>query len=258
MRIIDLLFRRVESRPLPEPHGPVVLPPEDEEQEEEGGLLGYAEGQTFMIEYRDAKGALSRRRITVIDIRRGTSGVPCLVARCHERKAMRMFRVDRIASCIDYDGQVFDDVPAFLQEMLGMAPQAARAREAAGSRWPRVREIIAPDAVLLSAMCAADGTISAAEAEQATVYLARVAERALADMLSPDEIGSVETYLRRLRPGYDAIARAIDRLRGRGRDDILALLRAAVSIMDADGRRHPEEIALVNTIAEELTGVTVV
>src|SRR5690606_19646165 len=105
----------VDSRPLGPPPVAPSLPNEDVDEPGKQSL-GFAEGQSFAIEYVDAAGRPSSRRITVYDIQMTSSGVPCLYARCHERGAMRSFRVDRIKYCIDYDGEVFDDVPAFLHE----------------------------------------------------------------------------------------------------------------------------------------------
>src|SRR5438309_25609 len=60
------------------------------------GTIEHAEGQSFVLYYKDADGNLSIRSVSVWGIRHTDSGVPVLVAKCHLRKATRYFRVDRI------------------------------------------------------------------------------------------------------------------------------------------------------------------
>lgn len=255
--IVRELATRVESRPLPEVFRPVVLPADDE-PDHDGEVLGYAEGQTFMIEYRDAKGATSRRRITVFDIISGSAGIPALRARCHERKATRQFRVDRIVCCIDYSGEIHDDVASFLHENFGMGSASASAREddATASMWPRVLEVIRDDAILLSAMAKADGSFSDAELHTIVDYLSGRVERSV-KFLTPREVEAIRAYVRRLRPGAESLSRSVNNIIQQGSSRIEEILRAKVRVMDADGRRHPQEVELLNRIANEFIGVHV-
>lgn len=244
----------VGSRPVHAPPAEIELPPEDTD-EGAGGYLGDAEGQSFMIEYVDARGQRSRRRITVWSIVGGKDGVPCLFARCHERNANRTFRIDRIACCIDYGGEVFDDVPAFLAENFGMSAGLARSQAgAAETRWADIRNRIWADAVLLSAMCRADMTVRSVEVEAATAHLSAVAERQGA-MLADGEIEAIARYTARLRPGIEAVSRALAQVSSRQPDDIRRTLLAAVRVMDCDGQRHPAEANLLNALSHELLGI---
>ncbi|MEM7727851.1 MAG: hypothetical protein AAF311_01105, partial [Pseudomonadota bacterium] len=99
------------------------LSPSDDEPEADISppndlTYGHAEGQTFGIVYEDAKGNLTERYITVWSIKPGPH---CLIlnARCNLRERMRTFRVDRIDSVFDYDGEVYDVYP-FLEETFGI------------------------------------------------------------------------------------------------------------------------------------------
>lgn len=56
---------------------------------------------TFDIEYLDAKGARTARRITLIRTGETQAGIQTIMAFCHWRKALRTFRVNRIACCVD-------------------------------------------------------------------------------------------------------------------------------------------------------------
>ncbi len=252
--IVRELSNVVESRPADPPPQAVHLPPRDGD-DAGGDHIGDAEGQSFMIDYTDAAGKPSRRRITVWHIEQGSGGIPCLYARCHERAAMRNFRVDRIACCIDYDGVVHDDVPAFLSETFGMSLGLASARPAAVDSWQPIKNAIWADAVLLAAISRVDAKRHDSETDVATRHLVALAERA-GQMLTESDITAVWRYVARLRPTYPAIARAIVQISERGPDHIKRALLACVQVMDADGRRHRAEAVLVNQLARELLGIT--
>ena len=114
-RVAEKLGALAESRPVPPPPRPAQLPDADDDAtlatddaERVPDPDGIAEGQTFMIEYMDSNGDVSTRRITVLEVVTNKRGDPSLKARCHERKALRRFRIDSILSCIDIDGEVHD------------------------------------------------------------------------------------------------------------------------------------------------------
>lgn len=256
--IISELARRVEARPIPTAHRPAVIPDVDD-PDHDGDILGYAEGQTFMIEYVDSKGQPSARRITVFDIISGAAGVPFLRARCHERKATRQFRIDRITCCIDYSGEIYDDVPAFLSENFGIAASlaSARADDQISEEWDSVISTIRADATLLSAMAKADGEFSESELLIIVDHLAGRVEKRV-KFLSPREIKALSAYVRRLRPSVEAISRAVNSITDEGPRRIEQVLRAKVDVMDADGHRHEEEIIFLNRIANEFIGVSII
>lgn len=232
--------------------------------------LGPLEGQTFAIEYVNANGERSLRRISVWAASGGGDGVVYLEARCHERKAMRAFRSDRIVCCIDLDGEVHDDVAGYLYERLGvdvaavpapvergsdMEPVAASARPALRGRG--VDAAIRPDATLYAAMIASDGVERPAEVD--------IAVDACLARLSPSSVYAtgegrrrLAKYILGLRPDAAALERACADIRGRDADDVVAVLTTAARIMDADGIRHPDEKDLLNGLAVELTGVEII
>jgi hypothetical protein len=163
--IVVSMAALVEARPLQQPIKPIVIPPQDDEIDSDADPLGSAEGQSFMIEYVDSKGQSSRRRITVYDIVGGRAGIPCLRARCHERNATRQFRVDRIRCCIDFDGEVHDDVAKFMAETFGMPILVAQSRATAETedRWSSIVAFLRSDAVLLAALSRVDGAVKSSE-----------------------------------------------------------------------------------------------
>ncbi len=250
------LADEILARPIPPSPKPIELPDTDADSLAEYEDLGFAEGQSFIIEYLDSAGKASTRRITVFAIVAGVGGIPCLLARCHERKAQRQFRVDRIQCCIDYDGEVFADVPQFLTDNFGMAIELS-SRSAAELRWKQIQGQIRHDATLLAALSRSDGNVVDAETNAATAHLVKQAE-AEGFMLDDAEIVAIHRYVGRLRPNEQAILRALDFLAGAGQRRIQRLLLAAAAVMDADGRRHASEVALINAIAEDLIGTSIV
>lgn len=265
--IIDNLTYRVERRPPPKmPEGVTANLPGADDIEEITPLdeadIGYAEGQSFVIEYVDAKGCFSRRSITVWSIALGRDGVPVLVAQCHHRHAQRTFRVDRVKAAIDLiDGEVHEPPAQFFVECFGMSELAAKRtgrRGITGStpndRWTALRNRIKPAAHVLSALSHSDG-------------LSRVCERDVAmqffDALEPGVIGhgvsvdKVRKYLQRLRPNRQTIADALDDLERWNPDEIIALLSAGQTLIEADGILTPEETALLDAISVELIGTPI-
>lgn len=256
--LIDALAGRVPPVPEPQVAAPVALPEEDDPVEREARSLGYAEGQSFIIEYLDSAGRASTRRITVFEIVEGKAGMPCLMARCHERNAVRQFRVDRIRSCADFNGEVHEDVSAFLYDNLGMSPAIASEARARleSDNWNVVLPAIRSDSVLLAAIAKSDGLLRTVEIDAATQYLAWSVERS-GIMLSDADIERIANHVRRLRPTRDAISRSLDALATRDRKQVIDLLRACVSVMNADGNQHPAEIAMINAISLDLVGVAI-
>lgn len=247
----------VEARALPMSPVPIVIAALDDVEPGAGETLGSAEGQSFIIEYVDSTGKSSTRRITVWSLSTGVGGVPCLIARCHERQAQRTFRCDRIRCFVDYDGEVFDDVPAFLSQNFGMSlGMASRKDPNSEKRWAQILGRVKHDAVLLSALARVDGQTLAVETDAATNHLAWFAEMD-GIMLEDAEIVALHRYLNRLRPTEQAIMRAIHETSTRERRHIERMLMAAAAVIDADGMRHPREVALINAMAGELIGTSI-
>lgn len=257
MRIARTIADFVNDKPIPKSPVKIAIPIEDDRQPSDGAHLGNAEGQTFAIEYVDSRNQSSTRRITVWSIIAGVGGVPSLVAFCHERNASRQFRIDRIKCFVDFDGEVFDDVPEFLSQNFGMNLLAAtRTSTIQDQRWPTILDAVRHNAVILSALSRSDGKTVQEEIEIATNHLSRLAE-ANGLMLDESEILAIYRYANRLRPTEAAIGRAIEEIAKLGHRHVEKLLLAAIALVDADGQRHPQEVALINDISRDLIGVEI-
>jgi hypothetical protein len=223
-----------------------------------GAYLGPAEGQSFSIEYVDSRGQQSCRPITVYSVVVGQGGIPCLYAKCHLRKEMRSFRIDRIREVFDLDGMVHDDVPAFLHETLGIEPSVpsrASANELT-ENWSQMRSACRPFAHLLAGLSRADGVMVQEEIEVAADYCIRLCERRkFAPCLNTDH--AFRRYIKNLRPDHEAIMSACDVLLNSGVEEIVLFLRAGKAVIHADGKLYPEETAMLNEISVHLTGLPI-
>jgi hypothetical protein len=116
MRLFDWLLGAAPADTDPAPaivNAAPSLPGEDDAETSAPEMFVDADGTVpiddvfVAIEYRDSRGVLSRRRITMIKLTPGTEA-PHLSAICHERRAFRQFRLDRIQRFIDLNGEVID------------------------------------------------------------------------------------------------------------------------------------------------------
>lgn len=255
MDVIQLISSRFLDESLPKSQKSPGLPDEDDDISENVKDIGYAEGQSFIIDYRDSAGNVSHRRITVWSIAENKIGIPILNAKCHERGAFRQFRIDRISCCYDYDGVVYDDVPKFLSESFGMS--LSRASEKEDNTLSKAFELIKYDAVILASMAAADNVLRKSEADLAAQFLSIEAERR-GLFLSERHTEKISKYFLRMRPTEKSLEVAIGEIRNRSADQIRRLLIASSNIMDADGNRHDYETILLNRLSKELIGVNIV
>jgi hypothetical protein len=77
---------------------------------------GLATSTLLEIDYRDAKGNITRRKIYLKRVTSSAGGDLLLASFCYKRKAVRLFRASRILDCIDCEtGEVFPDVQGFLR-----------------------------------------------------------------------------------------------------------------------------------------------
>lgn len=116
MAILDVLRRRATQvrppEPAPAPGTTVGIAVDDDLSEDmEPTSPGYgASGMAMQIRYRDSRGRGSMRRISVISVGGAESGF-LLRAFCHERRAPRSFRSDRIEEAIDLaTGEIIEDM----------------------------------------------------------------------------------------------------------------------------------------------------
>lgn len=256
----DQLAKRRDPQ-LPPGHAVHVHADDDPEMSVDSGgeiQLGYAEGQSFIIEYVDAGGNPSTRRITVWDIQEGRGGMPLLYAYCHERNAERSFRVDRIQNIVDLDGVVHEAPAEFLVECFGMSAALAGAVGSAGQAqtsekaWRSMRHRMRHPAMLLATLSHADGYLHPGELGVATQYCLGLCK----DLRPGEELhDKTQSYIRRIRPKPDALDAAIREVCNFAPHEVIQFLVACRDLVEADGDVHPREIECLEALAVDLTGV---
>ena len=112
--IVPVRFEVSITRPAAQPPAPISAPP--------AGTFD------LFLKYRDASDVVTDRRVTVFDVERiggaGGSGALALVTYCHERRAARSFRLDRIVEAIDAEtGEVLPEPAADILRRFGMDPE---------------------------------------------------------------------------------------------------------------------------------------
>jgi hypothetical protein len=236
--------------PRPEPRTVTLTDYDDETEAPIVAESIECEGQSFMIEYVNSKEEHSCRNITVWTVAYNKDGRPFLRAVCHTRKAMRSFVVERIQSCIDYDGAVH--APAsFLLENLGL-DTSLRGKVASGNkeRLLAAQRIARPHAVLLAGLSRCDGYMHESE-----LSILRTHCENLFDHLTLEETNRLGRRYHLLKPTSDQLDLAIEEFRSEKPDTITRFLVSAHELIKADGVLMEEEVILFNEFCDELTGV---
>lgn len=206
------------------------------------------EPQVFAIEYIDAEGEGSTRRIRCQRLYLTGGGYGMLQAYCFWRRAPRSFYVDRIKSVIDVDGVVYEPPGDFLTELAtqhAIGSQAPAAKSTAGfSRTFR------PELVLASAVAFADEVRHETEAEAIRDFVAQLALRH--DFIfTPEELARAQRSALRLRPSAGDVEWATEKLGEIGERRVRHLASACTAIAMADGKLDAEEVALISELSRE-------
>jgi hypothetical protein len=107
----------------------------------------------LQIQYRDGRGAITQRRITLRDF--SIEGSGALIGHCHLRNGQRSFRLDRVIRCVDVEGgEVIGDLRAWLTQRYDSSPERG---------WELVLHEHLPVVRALLYLGKADGQFSAKE-----------------------------------------------------------------------------------------------
>ena len=197
-----------------------------------------------VMDYTDASGTLSRRRVTFLSLLPGPNG-PMLRAQCHERRALRTFRFDRIGAIIDDDGVAVDAVAVFRDVMEidvqnADAPLAPRKNE---SVWELLGQ---PAVTLLVGLAACDGRVADRELAAILCYLE---DLAAIRGIAVQDVDKLEPLLRRIRPNRREVLEDLDAFVKHPGVGSSAFFRAAKAVILADGEITEEEVALFEEFA---------
>lgn len=196
---------------------------------------------TALLKYRDVKGQVSERMVTCQHVK-GFGGLTNVMAFCHERQALREFRIDRmIELACAMTGEVFDPQERFEQ---------LQREGAIGVEDKALTEL----ARVMVFMARCDGAYhpleQAALEHQIERYVLRfggddrMIEKAIAGCgeIAPDS----EDLIR----GVKRFSRAAN-----GAQLCRFVLDAGGAIVDSDGRHAPEEVRWAIEISSALKGI---
>lgn len=191
-----------------------------------------------LIEYIDAEGQRSRRRITVQRIAWTGPDDGYLFSYCHERQAVRSFILSRVQSVTDMQtGEVFTTPVEYFR---GIAPQES------GSPLDQLFRAMDPEIVVLIYLARSDARMVADERAAITEFL--LASQPGTTATAPQ----IDERLKRTRCEDDEFVDALISLGQRPETRRRALLDAARRVVDADGRSNPGEVKTVEHLQAAL------
>lgn len=228
------------------------------------------EPMLVVIDYRDAGGRASRRRITTrwISVR---GGVSYLGAICHERRSHRTFRLDRVEGVIDDDGVVEEPISFFKSVLEGdpgyvLLPdrpgvQGKTKAPTGASPYTLLRREIMPAITILVAAARSDEVLHPDEVDRIMLYTEREAGRLEDEGLvaqCPDLAGfeRLGRLILRLRPTIEDVDAALDDIAQWPPNRIRRLERALHGVVAADGEITGEEERFVREFSDTLIGGT--
>ena len=123
--IVENHYNPIKNRPIPQKEVSISIP--DNEQNDNIDYIPdentiNINGLVF-IEYTDAQGYKSKRRITIKSTKPYNNNDFLISAYCHEREANRTFKMSNIDVLVDLEtGEVINDIPAFFYDRYNNSP----------------------------------------------------------------------------------------------------------------------------------------
>ena len=204
-----------------------------------------------VIDYCDSKGDGTRRRITMRRLCRGPHA-PLLKAVCHERRALRSFRCDRIEFFIDDDGVITETIEFFRDvmdiDLSTFGPSNAQRRQ---SQARDVRDTLRPMLSLLLAAGRSDGFLHPEELD----VILRYAEDELFDLADAGDLKVAPTLdlveqmvpvVERMRPQRDTISSDLAHVISLPERRFSRFGKALEAVIIADGHLAPGELGFLD------------
>lgn len=268
MGLLDWLFGRAPDIDTPAP--PVQPPasrryipppgpePDIEEDVSEDQITDVIDLDEIYVamDYTDAKGKETRRRITMLRLVRGPVS-PILRAICHERRALRSFRIDRISCFITGDGEVIEP-DRFFREILRIDPSSLGPDQVELTARKLRERIRAPVSILLVAGWS-DGELHPEELD----VIQRYAERHILHLIDSGEydestegevrmaeLDRLNKMIAMMRPQRRSLPRYIRRVTEFDAEQFDIFRRTIEEVIMADGKLHPDELAFLDELSQ--------
>lgn len=240
-KFLDFIGRR-KVLPLALDTFAVRLPDNDADEmlllDQHAEALESISGIGCTIKYFDANGEESERRLSCRKLTK-IGGIFYLQAFCHERDAMRTFRVDRISelSC-GATGEVFDKPQDFLSRYT--ADESNGSASAFGLSFVLAADLRA-SLNIMAFIARSDGHFADSEATAVADFCTVFAERFATQRFMRE---GATTYARKLAPDSETFILALTRLKRPDAPTGLAKLvvQASSNLIQADGAFSEQEI----------------
>jgi hypothetical protein len=209
------------------------------------------------IDYVDSRNKKSRRRVTLLKVQRGPTA-PILAATCHERRAFRHFRTDRIADVIDTEtGEIFECDLFFRDVMkIDLARLQPNVEVLTATKQARgIRDELRAPLSILVALARSDEDFHPDELDA----ICRYVEEDAKDMFTPTHPGEIDTIvplrevIRNMRPSRQALHGYLDTLSGSkwSNERVRRFLSAIKQVVLADGNFVTQEAELLDELGVE-------
>ena len=222
----------------PRPPGFVARVPVDDFHggRKDGHPIGESvSGMTVIFDYRDSRGAESRRQVSCIRIE-SQGGTRYLRAFCHTRTKQRLFRLDRIELVSDaVTGELLTDGPGYFGDFAD--DRVSTARYGWGLSVQK-RAMLGAGLTVLTFLSRCDGQMHPAEIDEIETFAAAWWMRAGPDAAMPE--ADIYDHARKLARDVEAFVLAAERVRGCATTGPL-VTGYARRLVEADGRISPEE-----------------
>lgn len=237
-----------------------IAPPQPTQpKREHGGAHAWAGKETFqtdplfcLIDYVDAAGEPSRRRVTIRRIIRDADRL-WLGAYCHERKASRSFRADRVRNFITSDGEVIE-ARQFLADFLGVETTGGTpAFPSAEALQESLIDHLRPAMTILVAASRSDFHVHLDEIDAILLYIEREASALvkagrLSLMPSLETLDAMKPRLDTMRPLQSDVAQALIEVLDWDTAAFRRLGRALENVVYADGVLRDAEAQFVDEL----------
>lgn len=205
------------------------------------------DGWRIHIEYADIEGALSARWVRVYRLET-RQFADYLVGHCELRGETRTFRLDRIKSLADANGELHEPRDFFAPYLEYPAGRSAGAdRHTPFGRALHIIDRIGDEMRLLAFVAEADGKIGNKEAN----LIMRIVELRASDIgfeLKKSEIVDLRRWMKLQRPDENTMHAAISRMARSNSDSYDEVWSLVEIIAEADGKIAPAELEALRSI----------
>jgi len=229
--------------------------PEDEDHDVPDTTTDITLDELFcVIDYRAGTGETTRRRITLLKVSPGPSA-PILSAVCHERRAFRQFRCDRISCFIEPDGEVIDCSEFFQNHLAIDLASLVPSKTDLGAPVAReIREHLRPALSILVTAATSDGEFHPEELDSICQYiegelmLSHRCKR-FREAVTIDVLNQLTKIVSRMRPQRSSIPGYLSKILEYDSEDRARFAKALEHVVIADGVFKTDEKEFLDELA---------